>query len=93
MHRGVGIENIRETAARLPAEILIEAVEPEDEYLLPDLIVATGAPVTLPYEAHLPWRRDFGMGWVDLDALAEKLAAHDIEILRAEPGAPLQLSA
>ena len=92
MHRGAGLEKIRQTAAALPAQILIAAVEPEDEQLLPDLIAATGTPVTLPYEAHMPWRQGFGMGWADLDALSASLAARNIRTLRAEPGAPLQLS-
>lgn len=91
MHRGAGIEKIRQTAAGLPAEILIAAVEPEDEQLLPELIAATGSPVALPYEAHMPWRRGFGMGWADLDALSARLAAEGISVLRAEPGALLQL--
>lgn len=91
MHRGAGIEKIRQTAAGLPAEILIAAVEPEDEPLLPELIAATGAPVTLPFEAHMPWRQGFGMGWADLDALSARLAEQGISTLRVEPGASLQL--
>jgi hypothetical protein len=91
MHRGADIEKIRRTAAGLPADILIAAVEPEDEELLPDLIAATGTPLVLPYEAHMPWRRGFGMGWADLDSLSARLEAKDIGTLRAEPGVSLQL--
>lgn len=73
-----------------PATLLLAAVEPEDEGMLPDLIDATAARRAVLFEPHAGWRDAFGMKRADLSALKRALEARGISAVVAEPGARLQ---
>lgn len=91
LHRCVRRDEIARIGARLPGDILIAAVEPEDVEVMPELVSATGAPVMVPYEAHGPWRKEFGMPRADLDALSARLRLQGCAITRTNTGAPVAL--
>jgi L-ascorbate metabolism protein UlaG (beta-lactamase superfamily) len=91
LHRGAGVEKITRVGSTLPAGILIAAVEPEDAGVMPDLVAATGAAVMVPYEAHAPWRRSFGMPCADLDALATRLERTGREVVQVFEGSSVRL--
>ena len=92
LHRGAGAGKITAVGRTLPAGILIAAVEPEDAGVMPDLVAATGAAVMVPYEAHAPWRRGFGMPCADLDALAARLERAGRRVVRVFEGSSVRLS-
>jgi L-ascorbate metabolism protein UlaG (beta-lactamase superfamily) len=91
LHRGAGAGKITAVGRTLPAGILIAAVEPEDAGVMPDLVAATGAAVMVPYEAHAPWRRGFGMPCADLDALAARLERAGRRVVRVFEGSSVRL--
>ncbi len=91
LHRGIDRGSIAEIAASHPADVLIAAVEPEDMAVLPDMMLAAGAPAVVPYEAHRPWRDGFGMPRADLDALSSTLAGRGLEVVRAALKVPVGL--
>ncbi len=84
LHRCADREKIAAIGSRLPGDILIAAVEPEDVGIFPDLLDAAGAPFMVPYEAHAPWRQGFGMPCADLDALSARLESHGYRIVRPD---------
>ncbi len=89
LHRCTGRDKVAAVGRRLPSDILITAVEPEDTDIMPDLVSAAGAPVVVPYEAHAPWREGFGMPCADLDALSSELRHEGYGIVRAELDTPV----
>ena len=91
LHRCVARDKIAEIATRLPGDILIAAVEPEDAEAMPDLVSATGALTMVPYEAHAPWRKRFGMPAADLDALCATLQRRGYAIVRTNAHGPVPL--
>jgi hypothetical protein len=92
LHRRARRDKIAATGARLPGDILIAAVEPEDVEAMPDLVSATGALTVVPYEAHAPWRRGFGMPAADLDTLSSRLQRQGYDIVRTDCNAPVSLN-
>ena len=73
-----------------PRTLLLVAVEPEDEGVLPDLIHATSVGRAVLFEPHAEWRDAFGMRRADLPTLKQALEARDICAIIAEPEVCLQ---
>jgi hypothetical protein len=78
LHRRTPVGEVRTLRERLPAELLLFAVEPEDAAELPDLVAAVGALDVVPYEAHRDWREGLGMPQADLVRLARELDARGV---------------
>ncbi len=77
LHRLTDPCEVEATAQRLPADVLLFAVEPEDVEVIPRWIEILSPSMVMLYEAHRPWREMFGLPYVDLEGysagLAEKL--------------------
>lgn len=93
LHRCASRDDIAKVAERFAGDTLIAAVELEDVAVMPELVSATAASAMVPYEAHLPWRKGFGMGWADLDALSSRLVEAGVEIVRADQDRSVPLPA
>ncbi len=85
LHRCTAREEVERVGTKLPNDLLITAVEPEDVDILPELIEAIRAPAVVPYEAHAPWRQGFGMPCADLGAFSSTLENRGYGVLRAVP--------
>ena len=86
LHRMAGAAAIATVGRRLPADVLLAAVEPEDIDALPGLIARVDVRQVALYEAHRPWREGFGMRLADLDALAATLAQAGLHARVLRPG-------
>jgi len=74
LHRKTDPVEVREVARRLPANVLLFAVEPEEVEALPRWIEILDPSTVLIYEAHRPWRELFDLPYVDLEEFAADLA-------------------
>jgi len=74
LHRLTDADEVREVARRLPAEVLLFAVEPEDADAVPRWIEVLGPSSVILYEAHRPWRELFGLPYVELEDYADRLS-------------------
>lgn len=78
LHRLTHVDQVQEITAQLEADVLLFAIEPEDLHIIEKLLYAVGSPVVIPYEAHRPWREEFGMPVVDLARLVDELQGHGL---------------
>ncbi len=76
MHRLTNPREVEATAQRLPADVLLFAVEPEDVEVIPRWIEILSPSMVILYEAHRPWRETFRLPYVDLEGYAAELSAH-----------------
>lgn len=74
MHRLTDPREVEATAQRLPADVLLFAVEPEDVAVIPRWIELLSPSTVILYEAHRPWREMFGLPYIDLECYAAELA-------------------
>lgn len=86
LHRKTDAEAVTRVVRRLPAEIGIIAVEPEDMDVLAALIARLRLRAAVLYEAHGPWRDAFHMPRADLDALRLALGGAGMTGIKAVPG-------
>lgn len=91
LHRRLDHDDVRRTAARLPADVLIAAVEPEDAAVMPQLVSAVGAPLMIAYEAHAPWRNGFAMPLADLGEVSRSIAALGHRAVAAHRHRPIRI--
>jgi len=91
LHRLLDEDEARRLSARLPADLLLAAIEPEDLTVYARLCRATGAARIAPFEAHGPWRDAFGLGRVDLEKLHQSLEEAGLNVL-ALSGAAVDIS-
>ncbi len=75
LHRLTDPAEVAATAQRLPADVLLCAVEPEDVGDIPRWIEVLAPSSVILYEAHRPWRESFRLPYVDLAAYAAQLGA------------------
>lgn len=73
LHRLTDPREIETTTQRLPADVLLFAVEPEDVDVIPRWIELLSPSMVMLYEAHRPWREMFDLPYVDLEEYAAKL--------------------
>lgn len=74
MHRLTDPREVEAAAQRLPADVLLFAVEPEDVEVIPRWIEILSPSTVIFYEAHRPWREMFGLPYVDLEVYVAELA-------------------
>lgn len=74
VHRLTNPEEVRQVAARLPADMLFFAVEPDDRAAIPRWIEMLAARDVYIYEAHRPWRDLFHLPYIDIDEYARHLS-------------------
>ena len=86
LHRLTPVDQVQKITAPLEADILLFAIEPEDLHLIEKLLRAIGSSEVIPYEAHRPWRKAFGMPVVDLARLTSELRDHGFHALLIVPG-------
>lgn len=75
MHPRTEVGEVEAVARRLPAEVLLFAVEPENTAAIPSRAAAFHPQTVVLYEAHRHWRDLFGLPVVDLMRYAEELSA------------------
>lgn len=75
MHPQTEVGEVEAVARRLPAEVLLFAVEPENTAAIPSRVAAFHPQTVVLYEAHRRWRDLFGLPVVDLARYAEDLSA------------------
>ena len=75
LHRLTDPREVEATAQRLPADVLLFAVEPEDVEVIPRWIELLSPSTVMLYEAHRPWREMFDLPYVDLEEYAAELTA------------------
>jgi hypothetical protein len=83
LHRLTDPCEVETTAQRLPADVLLFAVEPEDVDVIPRWIELLSPSTVVLYEAHRPWREMFVLPYVNLDDYAAKLVTrfHQIQFI------------
>lgn len=74
LHRLTDSREVESVAQRLPAGVLMFAVEPDDVAAIPHWIEMLRPSTVVLYEAHRPWRELFGLPYVDLSAYAAELS-------------------
>ncbi len=74
VHRLTDAEEVRRVAARLPADMLFFAVEPDDRAAIPRWVEMLAARDVYIYEAHRPWRDLFHLPYIDIDEYARHLS-------------------
>jgi len=73
LHRATDPGEVAAVAGTLPAGILVFAVEPEDVQVIPRWVERLAPTAVFLYEAHRPWREQFRLPYVDLEAYAKDL--------------------
>jgi hypothetical protein len=74
LHRLTDPREVEATAQRLPADVLLFAVEPDDVDVIPRWIEILSPSTVMLYEAHRPWREMFNLPYVDLEEYAARLS-------------------
>ena len=74
VHRLTDQREVEATAQRLPADVLLFAVEPEDIDVIPRWIELLSPAIVILYEAHRSWREMFDLPYVDLEEYAARLS-------------------
>lgn len=74
LHRLTEQHEVASVAQRLPADVLLFAIEPEDVEVIPRWIELLSPSTVILYEAHRPWREMFDLPYVDLEECAVKLS-------------------
>jgi hypothetical protein len=75
LHRLTDPREAESVASRLPADVLMFAVEPDDVDAIPRWIEMLRPAEVFLYEAHRPWREVFGLPYVDLGVYTAGLSA------------------
>jgi hypothetical protein len=75
LHRLTDPREVESVAQRLPADVLMFAVEPDDVAAIPRWIEMLSPSSVILYEAHRPWREVFGLPYVDLEVFSAELSA------------------
>lgn len=73
LHRRTSKECLEKAIGTEPVDALFAAVEPEDCHCLPELLPSGLVENFLAFEAHRPWRAEFGMPQADLKSLCARL--------------------
>ena len=74
VHRLTDPEEVEQVAARLPADLLFFAVEPDDRDAIPRWVEILAVHDVCIYEAHRPWRDLFHLPYIDIDEYARHLS-------------------
>lgn len=74
LHRLTDLREVERVASKLPAEVLLFAVEPDDLEAIPRWLEILNPSRVFMYEAHRPWRELFKLPYIDLDAYASQLS-------------------
>lgn len=74
VHRLTNAQEVEAVSRRLPADVLMFAVEPDDAQIIPRWVEMLAPKKAYLYEAHRPWRDVFHLPFIDVQAYAAELA-------------------